>query len=248
MKGVDPAGTPRRDRDRADRLRTELLGPKRYATLSLDEVIQAGRILTGDPDGLSFYGFPPADWYARGIRLLGRTCVEATPDVTAAPIAETVRAVLGRRDGVGVIDPFAGSGNLMLHVAEALSAPARGLEADEAVWARTRENLRILDASAVVRLGDWLSYFDDPLPVEVAVYVLSPPWAGAFSFATGLDVTRTEPPIPSIVDTISVRDRSAHRFAVVQHTPVEPVLNLSAVTDRHPVVGAGQGSVVVRVR
>jgi hypothetical protein len=247
---VNPAGagSPRRDGDRADRLRAELLGPKRYATLSLDEVIEVGRILTGDPDGLSFYGLPPAEWYARGIRMLGRTCVEATPDVTAVPIAETVCYALGHRDGVGVVDPFAGSGNLMLHVAGALSASALGLEGDEKVWVRTRENLRILGAPAVVRLGDWLSYFDDPLPVEVTVYLLSPPWAGAFSFATGLDVTRTEPPIPSIVETISVRDRSAHRFAVVQHTPVEPVLNLSAVTDRHPVVGAGAGSVVVRVR
>jgi hypothetical protein len=237
-----------RDPRRADRLRAELLGPKLHAELGLDEVLEAGRILTGDPNGLSFYGLTPAAWYARGIRLLGRTCIEATPDATAGPIAETVRDVLGRREGVGVVDPFAGSGNLLLHVARALSAAAFGLEADRAVWQRTRANLRILRATAAVRLGDWLSCFDDPPRLDATVYVVSPPWAGAFSFATGLDITRTEPPIPLVVDTIAARDRSERCHAVVQHTPLEPVLNLSAVTDHHPVVGAGQGCVVVRIR
>jgi hypothetical protein len=80
------------------------------------------------------------------------------------------------------------------------------------------------------------------------VYVLSPPWGDAFSFAAGLDLTRTHPPIPLLVDAIAARDRSAARYAVVQHTPVEPVLNVAAVTDRHPAVGAGKGCFVVRVR
>jgi hypothetical protein len=43
------------------------------------------------------------------------------------------------------------------------------------------------------------------------------------------------------------RYRSAHRFALVQHTPVEPVRKLSAVTGRHPVVGMGPGGVFVRL-
>jgi hypothetical protein len=110
----------RRDRSQADRLREQLLGPKRHDVLSLDEVLQAGRILFGDPQGMSFYGLPPVAWYARGVRLLGRTSVEATPDVTAQSIARTVRALLGRRPRVGVIDLFAGPGNLMVHVAEEL--------------------------------------------------------------------------------------------------------------------------------
>ena len=76
-----------RDSSQADRLRGQLLGPRRYDVLSLDEVRQVGRIPFGDPDGLSLYGLRPVDWYPRGIRLLGRTCVEATPDVTARPIA-----------------------------------------------------------------------------------------------------------------------------------------------------------------
>lgn len=243
------AGTPiTRDGGRADRLRAQLLGPKRHEVLGFGDIVEAGRILTGDPEGMAFYGLRPSQWYARGIRLLGRTCVEATPDVTARPIARTVRELLGRRAGTGVVDLFAGSGNLMLHVSRELSAHVRGVEADEAVWAVTDANLRIAGAPASVRLGDWQSYFDDPLDVDTSVYVLSPPWGDAFSFTSGLDLARTDPPVPLIVDTIAARDRSTRCYAVVQHTPVEPVVNVPAVTDRHTLLGSGRGCVVVRVR
>jgi hypothetical protein len=173
--------------------------------------------------------------------------VEATPDVTAQPIARTVHALLGRSPRIGVVDLFAGSGNLMLHIAQELSATGCGIEADEAVWRQTDANLRIVGATADVRCGDWLSYFAEPLSVDTSVYVLSPPWGDAFSFANGLDISRTGPPIPLIIDTIAARDGSPRRYAVVQHTPVEPVVNASAVTDRHPVVGSGPGCFVVSI-
>src|SRR5262245_37312500 len=127
----------RRDTTRSDVLRGELLGAKRHQVLSLDEITEAGRAFTGDPDGLCYYGLTPSQWHARGIRLLGRTCVEATPDVTARPIARTVHALLGLQPEAAVVDPFAGSANLLVHVAQALSAAACGLEADEAVWRQT---------------------------------------------------------------------------------------------------------------
>jgi len=238
----------KRDKSQSDRLRAQLLGPKRHDVLSLSEVIEAGRTLTGDREGMAFYGLPPSGWYARGIRLLGRTCVEATPDITAQPIARTAHALLGARQRVGVVDLFAGSGNLLLHVAQGLSAPACGLEADEAVWRQTDTNLRILGAPPAVRLGDWQSYFEDPLNVDTTVYLLSPPWGNAFSFASGLDLARTEPPIPLIIDTIATRDRSIRCYALIQHTPIEPVANVSAVTDRYPIVGFGRGCFLVCVR
>jgi hypothetical protein len=248
----------RRDTHGSDALRAELLGAKRHQVLGLDDIIEAGRTLTGDPDGLSYYGLPPSQWYARGIRMLGRTCVEATPDITARPIARTVRALLGPRPAAGVVDLFAGSANLLSHVAAALSGSAGGMEAcgmeacgmeaDEAVWRQTESNLRILGVRSVVRLGDWRSYFDRPLDVDTTVYLLSPPWAEAFSFATGLDLARTQPPVPLIVDAVAARDRSKHCYAVVQHTPLEPVANVSMVTDQYPLVGSGRGCFVVRVR
>lgn len=236
-----------RDPTRADRLRSELLGRRRYEELGLDDVVEIGRVLFGDPAGLSFYRLAPQQWYRRGVRLLGRTCVEATPDRTAGPIAGTVRELLAGADAV--VDLFAGSGNLMLHVAAALAAPAVGIEADPAVWARTDANLRLVDAGrAGVRHGDWLSYFDDQVTGDTAVYVVSPPWGDAFSFAAGLDLARTHPPVPRILDTIAHRDRSRRCFAVIQRTPVEPVRNVAAVTDRYPLAGAGAGCLVVRVR
>jgi hypothetical protein len=236
-----------RDPGEADGLRRQLLGPKRYEVLSLGDIIEAGRVLTGDPQGMALYGLAPTDWYGRGVRLLGRTCVEATPDSTARPIARTAHALLGRGERVGVVDLFAGSGNLLLHIARALAAQALGLEADDAVWTQTAANLRIVGATASVRHADWTSYFDDPINVDTTMYVLSPPWGEAFSFAHGLDVTRTNPPLPLIVDAIAAQDRSAHCYALVQHTPVEPVLNMSTVTEGHTVVGAGQGCIVIRI-
>ena len=257
--------TVTRDRRRADMLRAELLGPKRYRTLTLDEVTDAGLAFFNDPEGLAYYGMPPSQWYARGIRMLGRTCIEATPDVTAAPIAREVATTLAETAApsptsqlassppddktvghpVGVIDLFAGSGNLMLHVARALDAPARGMEADEKVHAHTEANLAILGLENIeVRHADWQSYFDDPLDVPTSVYVLSPPWGEAFSFAEGLDLARTSPPVPHIIDIIAARDTASACYAVIQHTPVEPVRNLPDV----PVAGRSDGCVIVRVR
>jgi hypothetical protein len=53
---------------------------KRDDVLALWEVQQYGRNSFGDPDYVTIYGLTPADWYARGIRLLARTAVECTRD------------------------------------------------------------------------------------------------------------------------------------------------------------------------
>lgn len=235
--------TVTRDWERADSLRAQLLGPKRNQTLTRDEVRDAGQVFFNDPEGLAYYGMPPSRWFDRGVRILGRTCVEATPDVTAAPIARAVAKTVGRP--AGVADLFAGSGNLMLHIAWALGAPARGIEADDKVYAHTKTNLALLGLENVeVRHGDWESYFDDPLEVPTSVYVVSPPWGEAFSFAKGLDLARTSPPVPHILDTIAARDTAPACYAVVQHTPVEPVFHLPPL----PVAGRGDGCVILRVR
>lgn len=235
--------TVTRDRDRADPLRQELLGPKRNKVLSLEEVVEAGRIFFKDPQALGLYGMPPDEWYARGVRILGRTCVEATPDVTAAPIARTVAETI--EGPAGVIDPFAGSGNLMLHIAWALDAPARGMEADPKVHSRTTANLALIGAERVeVRHADWESYFDSQLDVPTSVHVLSPPWGEAFTFAGGLDLARTSPPVPHIIEVIAARDTAPSCYAVIQHTPVEPVRNVPPL----PVAGRGDGCVILKIR
>jgi 23S rRNA G2445 N2-methylase RlmL len=235
--------TVTRDWQHADILRAELLGPKRNQTLTLDEVRDAGRVFFNDPEGLAYYGMPPSRWFARGIRILGRTCTEATPDITATPIARAVAKTVGRP--AGVADLFAGSANLMLHIARALDAPARGIEADAQVHAHTEANLALLAFEDIeVRKGDWESYFDDPLDAPTTVYVVSPPWGEAFSFAKGLDLARTCPPVPHILDAIAARDTAPACFAVIQHTPVEPVFHLPPL----PVAGRSDGCVIVRIR
>ena len=93
-----------------------LFGAKREATLDLWEVQRYGAESYGDTDHVSVYGMRPAEWYARGIRLLGRTAVECTRDVLADAIAMDVAALAGSApsaSGTLVIDPFVGSGNTL---------------------------------------------------------------------------------------------------------------------------------------
>jgi len=74
--------------------RAYLLGAaKRDEILSLQEVEGYGRDSFGDPDYVTIYGLRPADWYARGVRLLGRTAVECTRDRLADRIGRDVAAL-----------------------------------------------------------------------------------------------------------------------------------------------------------
>ena len=80
----DEGGFPRYDRD-------YLLSPeKRNQILELWEVERFGRDSFDDPDAVSLYGMRPAEWYGRGVRVLGRTAVEAARDPLAQRIAATV--------------------------------------------------------------------------------------------------------------------------------------------------------------
>jgi hypothetical protein len=49
-----------------------LLGAKRNAVPHLGEVQRYGSDSYGDTDYVSIYGMRPADWHAKGARLLGR--------------------------------------------------------------------------------------------------------------------------------------------------------------------------------
>jgi hypothetical protein len=74
-----------------------LLGEKRSVQLALWEIQQYGRDSFGDPDYVAIYGLRPGDWYAHGVRILGRTAVECTRDRLADLIARDVAAI-ARRD------------------------------------------------------------------------------------------------------------------------------------------------------
>jgi hypothetical protein len=70
-----------------------LLDEKRNELVDLWEVQRYGLESFGDPDFVSIYGLKPAEWYGRGVRLLGRTAVECTRDVFADLIASDLAAV-----------------------------------------------------------------------------------------------------------------------------------------------------------
>jgi hypothetical protein len=74
-----------------------LLHDKRNELLARWEVEQYGRDSFGDPDYVSIYGLAPREWYARGVRILGRTAVECTRDRLAGRIGRDVTtSVLGQ--------------------------------------------------------------------------------------------------------------------------------------------------------
>jgi hypothetical protein len=221
--GTDPAG----GRQRYDRAFL-LLGPKRNDVLTLPEVLRYGADSFGDPDYLRLYGMTPAQWYARGVRLLGRTAVECTRDDLARAIGRDVAAVAaadGSRD-VTVVDPFAGSGNtiywILRHVPRSTGL---AFELDPQVYALSRHNLAGLDRPVTLAAGDYQELLDDfPVPPDDLVVVfVAPPWGTALDEVTGLDLLRTSPPVTDVVATLG-RRYAGHRmiYAVQVYAALEP--------------------------
>jgi len=186
-----------------------LLGEKRNDLLSLDEVRRYGVDSFGDPDHVSIYGMPPAEWYAHGVRLLGRTAVECTRDDLAdrigQDIAEAARALLPAAPST-LIDPCAGSGNTLFWMQRYLSAAAAvGFELDEGVYDASRRNLTIVDSGIALLHGDYREHASSlrsssgrPLVVFIA-----PPWGDALDEERGLDLRRTTPQVAEVVDVLA---------------------------------------------
>jgi hypothetical protein len=188
-----------------------LHGSKRNEILTLDEVRQYGTDSFSDPDYLSLYGMAPSQWYAGGVRLLGRTAVECTRDVLANRIGHDVaETTSGFPAGTRfvVVDPFAGSCNTLYWIQRHL-AGAEGLafELDPQVFELTRRNIAGLDRTIVLEQGDFLESLDHrDLPAGHALVVfVAPPWGTALDEVKGLDLRRTEPPITGIVERLGRR-------------------------------------------
>src|SRR5215471_12142825 len=86
-------------RERAQRYDRSFLltGTKRNTVLELWEVERYGIDSYGDAEWVSIYGLRPSEWYARGVRLLGRTVVECTRDRLGDAIGREVAALVDRR-------------------------------------------------------------------------------------------------------------------------------------------------------
>jgi len=186
-----------------------LLGAKRDSVLDLAEVQAYGRDSYGNADYVCIYGLQPAEWYAKGIRVLGRTAVECTRDELADRIGLDTARVAARwvsAERPLLIDPFAGSGNTLYWLARHLSV-ARGLgfELDPGVFALTQRNLAALPLPIDVLNVDYRSALSRmaPVPGQLVVAFIAPPWGDALDPASGLDLGRTYPPVPEITNRLS---------------------------------------------
>src|SRR3981189_3310521 len=131
-----------------------LEGAKRDAVLDLTEGRRDGIESWGDPDYVCIYGLRPADWYGRGIRILGRTAVECTRDELADKIGRDIAIVAKSAplaSGKLVLDPFTGSGNTLYWMLRHLpGAHGLGLEQDPVVFQLTARNHPLLPLSIEV--------------------------------------------------------------------------------------------------
>jgi len=194
-----------------------LHGSKRNEILTLREVQQYGSDSFGDPDYVQLYGMKPAEWYTRGIRLLGRTTVECTRDSLADRIGRDVASVtasLPAHTRFTVIDPFAGSCNtlywILRHIPHSVGI---AFEADPQVHGLTRRNVKELNRAIVLMHGDYKLLMDSQaFPDDHAIIVfVAPPWGTALDEVIGLDLRRTMPPIADIIGRIG-REYFGHKI------------------------------------
>jgi hypothetical protein len=196
------AGIPRYDRD-------FLLNPaKRDQIVELWEVEKFGRDSFGDPGAVSLYGMTPAQWHARGVRILARTALEAVRDPLGNRIGEDVARVAATAppgSAFGVVDPFAGSCNALFWILQHLpGAEGLGFEFEQVIFDMTARNIASLGAPIRLLRGDYSKLLDQhrfPCTHRIVAF-LAPPWADALSAPAGLDLGRTKPPIGRIVDDL----------------------------------------------
>jgi hypothetical protein len=203
-----------------------LLGAKREAVLDLSEVLRYGIDSYGDQDHVCVYGMPPRDWYAHGIRLLGRTAVECTVDKLGRSIAGDISVLVRSArtaPEVVVIDPFVGSGNTLYWIQRLLpGSRCLGFEASSAVFRLTQLNLAKLGADiGILNTGfaAGLTGADAP-PGALVIAFVAPPWGRALDPVAGLDLRRTQPPVGEVVDL------------VIQRFPGHPLLIAVQVYER----------------
>jgi len=181
-------------------------GAKRTAVLDLWEIQRYGTDSFGDADYVSIYGMRPAKWYAKGVRLLGRTAVECTRDELGDLIGKDVAEVAATAPaaaGVSVVDLFAGSGNTLYWLSRHLpGARALGFELDAEVFRLTQRNLAALALHIEILNTDYRSGLTSISVAagQLLITFIAPPWGDALDKSSGLDLRRTTPPITEIVD------------------------------------------------
>ena len=199
-----------------------LEGAKRNEILELWEVHRYGHDSYGDPNYTSIYGMRPADWYARGVRLLGRTVVECTCDELGDAIGKDVGAIAAHApDGHGmlVLDPFVGSANTLYWILRRLpKARALGFEQDARVFELSQRNIAALELPIEILNTDYrsglahVSLGSD----NFLIAFIAPPWGAALSSTTGLDLDATTPAVAEIVDSLIDRFPGSRMLCAIQ--------------------------------
>ena len=211
---------------------------KRNTVLELWEVERYGSDSYGDPDYVSIYGMRPAEWYAKGVRMLGRTVVECTRDPLGHAIGKDVAAIATKRPLTPqtlVIDPFAGSGNTLYWLLRHLPGTRGiGFESDTRVFRITQENIAALALPIDVRNADSLSELAGVSVArdELVIAFIAPPWGDALDKTSGLDLRRTTPPIATIVDALSERFSQNSLLCAIQIYETVLPASMTEIRDR----------------
>jgi hypothetical protein len=223
-------------RTEAQRYNRDLLlhGAKRNAVLDLDEVRRYGLDSYGDADYVSIYGMTPPEWYAKGVRLLGRTAVECTRDQLGDLIGRDVASIAameGSASDALVLDPFAGSGNTLFWLLRHLPrAKGLGFENDAGVFQLTHTNFAAIGLRVDYRNADFR--FDlSAVPAaghQLLIAFIAPPWGDALDEVTGLDLRRTSPPIVEIIDILCSAFASRRLLFAIQ---VHETVDAASLTD-----------------
>jgi len=214
-----------------------LFGPKRNQVLELWEVQRYGADSYGDEDYVSIYGMRPADWYAKGVRVLGRTAVECTRDELGDVIGQDVAAIAAKHSTgaqIVIVDPFAGSANTLHWLLRHLpTAKGIGFESDAGVAELTQQNIAALDLSIKIMHVDYASGLARLAiaPDELLIAFIAPPWGDALDSALGLDLRRTLPPITEIVDVLLHASPQNHLLCAIQIYAMTQPASLSAVRE-----------------
>lgn len=216
-----------------------LLGEKRSQPLALWEVQQYGLDSFGDPDYVSIYGLKPHEWYARGVRIPGRTAVECTRDQLARLIGHDIAVAARAASAVSVmiVDLFAGSGNTLYWIKRCTGARrAIGFELDDAVFGLARTNLSTMRLGIELRHDDYRHGLQalEELGEDLVIVFVAPPWGHALSERAGLDLRRTQPPVAEVINiTTDLLSSRKLLFAVQVFQTVEPD-SLAEVTGQFP--------------
>jgi hypothetical protein len=185
-----------------------LFGPYRERVLELWQVERYGAEAFGHSDAISLYGMRPADWHARGIRLMGRTAVECTRDDLAQVIATDVARLAAEAPTPAaplVVDPFGGSANTLYWLQRMIpGSTGVGFEIDPVIGEHTAHNLAVVGAPLSLVGVDYAQGMASikPKPGQLVVVYVAPPWGHAFDGRT-LDLAHTEPPAGDIVDVVT---------------------------------------------